>query len=640
MVLKNLPSAVLLGALSVATYRRGIVRLSDSSTANRLSWIAAFAVALVVKQMFKRSKLIQDGAKASKEEYDYIIVGGGTAGCVLAARLSEDPSVRVLLLEAGASGQALMFSRIPVAYTLLWRTKHVWQFYTEPQANANGKKKFWPRGKMLGGCSAINAQMAQMGAPEDYTRWGEIIGDDAWKWDNFKKYFKKFERYMPSPEFPDVDLSTKGKDGPMRIGYFSFASKQSLDFVKACTNIGIPYSPDFNGDKGTLGVNKIMTYIDETRTRVSSESAYFTKEVLTRPNLKVVVNATVTRILTEKVGEEVRTVGVEFAHSKDGPRYTVRSKKDVILSAGSIHSPQILLLSGIGPTEELNKHNIAVVHDLPGVGGNLVDHPVVDVYFRSKLPTPKWVKPQNVGEALRLVGAMLQYFTMRTGAMATNFGESAAFVRSDDTKLFPEEDFPEKIEDTTSGAGSPDLEIFTTPFAYKDHGEVLFPGNTFAIHAVLLRPKSRGTLRLKSTDPWDAPSLDPNYLSERADVQKLVRGLRLILKVAKQDPLSPHFIHTDQTAELDHAMHLKSNEELEAVVRERVETLYHPTSTCRMAPLAEGGVVDAGLRVYGVRGLRVCDASVFPEIVSGHTAGATLAVAEHLADIIKGERRA
>lgn len=632
----SLKNMVSLGAATLSSLQR--VRLDKlTSPNNKFSWITALVVGLLVKQLLtSKPKLITDASKASSEEYDFVIVGGGTAGCVLAARLSEDPSVRVLLLEAGSSGQALLFTRMPVAFSKLFQTKHVWQFYTEPQASLHGKQKFWPRGKMLGGCSSINAQMAQMGAPEDYTRWGEIIKDDAWKWDNFQKYFKKFERYVPHPDFPDVDLSQKGKSGSMRIGYFSDVSQASTKFIKACMNVGIAYSPDFNTSKGSLGVNKIMTYIDETRTRVSSESAYLTKDVLARANLKVVINATVTKILTETVGGEVKTVGVEFANKKDGPRYQVRSKRDVIVAGGAVHSPQILMLSGLGPADELKKHNIPIVKDIPAVGDNLVDHPVVDVFYRNRFATMKYIHPNSALDWVKYIGATLQYTLTGRGAMSSNMGESAAFIRSDDPKLFPG---AETIEDTSSGPTSPDLEIFSTPIAYKDHGRNVFPMDTFALHSVLLRPKSKGTLRLRSADPWAAPRMDPNYLAEHSDVQKLAKGLRIISKIVQQEPLASRLVHTERSTTFDHYLHEKTEEELEAMVRERVETLYHPASTCRMAPQEDGGVVDSHLRVYGVKGLRVCDASIFPEIVSGHTAGAVLASAEHLADIIKAEMR-
>ncbi|TFK27798.1 alcohol oxidase [Coprinopsis marcescibilis] len=618
---------------------------------NRLTWLTVVAVSILLKRALKarsRTKLIADARQVAREvkedlefdEYDIIIIGGGTAGCVLAARLSEDPSLRVLLLEAGQSGRTLKETRIPVAYSLLFRTKHVHQLYTEAQDSANGKRKFWPRAKMLGGCSSINAQMAQIGAPADFDRWGDIIDDDAWKWHNLQRYFRKYEKYVPHPEFPDVDLSVKGKDGPVEIGYFSEVSEGSKLFIKACQRVGIPYSPDFNTSKGTLGVNKVMTFIDEKGTRVSSESAYLTHEVLARPNLKVVVNATVTKIITEKVGDKVKAVGAEFAKSQNGTRYRVKSRREVIVSAGAVHSPHILLLSGIGPAAELEKHNIPVALDLPGVGDNLVDHPVVDLYYKNRYKdSPLHVKPKSIPDVFRLIASTLQYQILRTGALATNFGESAAFVRSDDRKLFSESDYPDKLNDTTSADNSPDLEIFTTPMAYKDHGDFTFPMHTFAVHAVLLRPKSKGTLTLRSASPWDAPVLNPNYLKEPEDLQKLVRGVRLITKIAKEEPLASRLDLGDKEALLDSDTHLKTDEELAELIKERVETLYHPTTTCKMAPLEQGGVVDSHLRVYGVKGLRVCDASIFPEIVSGHTAAAVLASAEHLADIIRSELR-
>ncbi|KAF8150868.1 hypothetical protein B0H34DRAFT_665906 [Crassisporium funariophilum] len=616
---------------------------------------------LLLRHLFvgTNEKYITDPAKVGRrvgdaqepEEYDFIIVGGGTAGCVLAARLSEDPSLKVLLLESGISGKSLILTRIPVAYSLLFHGKHVYDLYTEPQTSAQGKKKYWPRGKMLGGCSSINAQMAQYGAPGDFDQWGDIIKDDSWSWKNFSRYFTKFETFVADPEYPDVNSAVRGKTGPVRVGYHSTVSQSSKDFIKTCMKFGIPYSADFNTTNGTRGVNRVrlnpfsqclndMTYMDETRTRVSSESAYLTDDVLARPNLKVLLHASVTKIYTEKVGEVVRTTGVEFAKSRGGPRYRVRSKREVILAAGAVHSPQILMLSGIGPAEHLKKMKVPVVHDLPGVGSHLVDHPVVDVYYKNKFnDSPTFIKPSGPISAIKLFGSGIEYLFKQRGALATNFGESAAFCRSDDPTLFPKSEYPEVIQqDSTSASDSPDLEIFTTPLAYKDHGVYMFSGlHTFSVHVCLLRPLSTGTIRLKSADPFENPLMDPRYLTAPEDVARILRGLKLILKMGRAEPLSIRLDHTNKNPLLDHQLHLKTDKELEAIIRERVETLYHPTSTCRMAPLAEDGVVDSHLRVYGIKGLRVCDASIFPKIVSGHTAGATLASAEHLADIIKAE---
>ncbi|KAF8641732.1 hypothetical protein AX16_009842 [Volvariella volvacea WC 439] len=591
-----------------------------------------------IRNLEKVGQQIGIDAASVAYEYDFIIVGGGTAGCALASRLSENPNLKVLVLEAGTSGRSLLYTRIPIAYSRLFHTKHDYNLYTEPQEHANGKVKFWPRGKMLGGCSSINAQMAQYGAPGDFDEWAKITGDDGWSWSRFKHYFNKFENYKADTRYPQVDTSVKGNSGPVTIGYNSTISPKSGHFVEACTRLGVPLSHDFNTTKGTMGVNRVMTYVDEKCTRVSSETAYFTNDVLRRSNLKVALHATVTKIQFERIGDSLRAVGVDFTNKKNNKRYQARARKEVIISGGAVHSPQILMLSGVGPQKELKKHGIEVIHDLPGVGSNLIDHPVVDVNVKDQFnASSKHVQPTSLLDYFKYVGSTLEYFSLRSGALTTNFGEAAAFIRSDDPILFPREEYPVQLVDSTSSLDSPDLEVFTTALAYKEHGAVKLPMHTFAVHATLLRPMSKGTLHLRSSSPWDAPIIDPRYLEAEADVEKLVRGLKFILRVIKTEPLSSHLDHNNDDPLLDHRLLAKSDDELREIVRERVETLYHPASSCRMAPLSEGGVVDSKLRVHGIQGLRVCDASIFTTMVSGHTTAVVLATAEKLADIVKAD---
>ncbi|EIW83858.1 alcohol oxidase [Coniophora puteana RWD-64-598 SS2] len=573
------------------------------------------------------------------DEWDFVIVGGGTAGCVLAARLSEDPKLRVLLIEDGGSGKTVLESRVPSGYSKLFRSKYDYHFYTEPQPHAGNRKTFWPRARMLGGCSSINAQMAQYGAPSDFDEWAQIIGDDSWSWKSLNKYFRKFENFKPDPKYPHIDALQRGTSGPVTVGYHSHTYPGAPLFVQAAMAAGIPYSGDFGLETSLKGTNMICIE------RVSTESAYLTDEVLARPNLRVLTRARVTRILFDReVDGAPCATGVEFVRLAEprGRKWRVKARKEVILSAGAVHSPQILMLSGVGPAEHLAQHKIALVHDLPGVGQNLVDHAAFYVRFGDKMKAGlSFSQPYNIPTAVKFVASTVQYLVTGTGRLATNVGEAVAFIRSNDPALFPESEWPAPIEDANSGPESPDIELILipVPLAHNKYCTIKRGLEGYTIIVTNLRPTSAGSIRLKNSDPFDAPLIDPNYLATQHDVDVHVRGARLAYKIAHTAPLTQMTDTANTDRILDNHFKDLSDAELAQVVRERVETLYHPACTCRMAPREQGGVVDKDMRVYGVKGLRVCDASAFPRLVSGHTAGAVIASAEKLADEIKAEYR-
>lgn len=480
-------------------------------------------------------------------------------------------------------------------------------------------------------------------APSDYDEWPKFLGktkdNSIWSYAGLKKYFSKFETFVPHKDHPDVDVSERGSSGPMKSGFFGHNSYITQQFIRACDLAGIPAIPDVNTSKGTMGATKSMTFIDSKGRRVTTENSYLTPDVLGRPNLRVVTSATVTKLIfdTSETGGQPVAVGVEFTSSHDGPRFGARARKEVILCAGTIHTPHILMLSGIGPAAQLAFHDILPLVDLPSVGEHLMDHPVVDLNLLDKSGHNLYLmKPKGLN--LAALSAFFRWSWTGTGPLTTNLAEGIAFLRANDPKLFSDPQESPLAEDSTSGPECPDLELFVTPIGYNiTNPNIDEP--TFGMHAVALRPTSLGTVRLKSNDPFDSPAIDPRYLSTQHDVQVLVKGVKALFRVVGTEPLASKVLdrNGDNNSELDHHLRNATTAEMEEFVRQRVNTLYHPTSTARMARREDGGVVDEELKVYGVRGLRVVDASIFPTIPAGHTAAPTLAVAEKMADVIKGE---
>ncbi|KAI6042563.1 hypothetical protein EDC04DRAFT_2968509 [Pisolithus marmoratus] len=493
-----------------------------------------------------------------------------------------------------------------------------------------------------------NDLRAHYGAPSDFDEFAEIVGDNSWSWENLKQYFLKFETYYPDPRFPNVDVSQRGSSGPVNIGYSVYTWKGSKMFIDACINAGIPFNPDFNTSNGTIGVNKTVTSSSQclTSTVVVCEC-----QLKPRTSLLLSLPVQILRSLPKLVllrfsstpstpNGNPRAVGVEFspfAQKGVGKRFSARARKEVIVCCGTVHTPQLLMLSGIGPATHLTEHNIPVIVDHPGVGSNLSDHAMLPMRLAEKPGTSLgYLQPSDLHTKFKLWRDLLEYKLRGTGPLSSNLVEGAAFCRSDDPVLFPEYRH-HSVQDSTSGPGSPDLELVTMAVVnYTDRSRST--GSRFIFLPMLLRPTSVGTIRLTSADPWDDPLIDPNYLSTQHDIDVFVRGVRLAVKIAHTPPLSDLTDSTDDDPNLDHHFGRLSDEELQKIIRSRVESVYHPVGTCAMG--REGvatTVLDPQMRVRGVSGLRVCDASILPKLVSGHTTGVVIAAAEKLADTIKAE---
>ena len=527
-----------------------------------------------------------------KNSFDYLVVGGGSAGSVLASRLTEDPDVTLCLFEAGGTGDGWPVN-VPAALVLMIPSRlNNWAFETVPQKGLQGRRGYQPRGKALGGSSAINAMVYTRGHHADYDDWA-ALGNEGWGWNDVFPYFKRSEHNER------LGNEWHGRGGPLWVSDLGTDNPFQARWLDAARECGLPVTDDFNGaEQEGVGIYQVTQKNGE---RWSAARAYLFPHMQTRGNLTVETGAQVRRI----VFDGKRAVGVEV--TRGGNVETVWAKKEVILSAGAFQSPQLLMLSGVGPKDELARHGIQVVADLPGVGENLQDHPDFVLSYKTNSLDALGV---SVRGAIKTLGDIRQYRNSRTGTLTTNFAEGGAFLK------------------TRPDLERPDVQMHFVVGPVSDHGRKVRLGHGLSCHVCLLRPKSRGSVKLRSADPLDAPSIDPAFLEHDDDLEVLVEGYKLTRRLMAS-PAMARFVTEDLFASRS-----RSDDDIRALLRERTDTVYHPVGTCRMGNDALA-VVDSQLRVRGTEGLRVVDASIMPTLVGANTNAPTIMIGEKASDLIR-----
>ena len=528
-----------------------------------------------------------------QEKYDYIIVGAGSAGCLLANRLSANPNNSVLLIEAGRKDNNLWL-HIPVGYfRTMNNPKFDWMYKLEKDKGLNNRRIDWPRGKVLGGSSALNGLLYIRGDRHDYDNW-ERLGNKGWGYDKVLPYFKKFECQE------NGENEYHGVDGELKVSNLRLKREIAELFIQASQEIGIPYNPDCNGEQ-----QEGVGYFQQTSFkgfRKSSYRSFLNKKIRGRKNLTIVTNTQISKLIFE----DKRVTGVNCIQSYNQPDKTIYANNEVILSAGSISSPQILQLSGIGDAKQLEKLGIDVVHNNPAVGKNLQDHLQVRMVFKTNTRTLNdelntWWKKALIG---------LQYFLFRTGPLTLSASQVYVFTN------------------TSLDGSRPNIQFHMQPLSADKPGDGVHPFSAFTMSICNLRPESRGEVTINSADPTQLPKIIPNYLSTEGDRKIAIDSIKVARKIAEADSLKKHILD-----EYVPGQSFISDEELLEAAKNNSQSIYHPVGTCKMGD-DENSVVDEQLKVHGISGLRVVDASIMPELVSGNTNAPTMMIAEKAAEMI------
>lgn len=532
------------------------------------------------------------------DEFDFVVVGGGSGGCTVAGRLSEDPATSVALLEAGGKDDNWVVTTPGAMILMISGKVNNWAFNTVPQPGLNGRIGYQPRGKGLGGSSAINAMVYIRGHQSDYDHWASL-GNSGWSYSDVLPYFKRSEN---NTEF---DGEYHGKGGPLNVTKLRSDNPVQEMYLQAARELQWPIRDDFNGpEQEGLGIYQVTQKNGE---RWSAARGYIHPHMDKRANLRVETQAYATRILFE--GK--RAVGVEY--TKGNETKQIRARREVVVASGAFQTPQLLMLSGVGDAAALQQHGIASVHHLPGVGKNLQDHPDFVFGFTSDSP---YFAGLSFGGIARIFKGIAQFRRERRGPMTSNVAEAGGFLK------------------TRPDLAAPDIQLHFCMAMVSDHGRQPRWGTGFSCHVCVLRPKSHGSVWLQSADPKQAPAIDPNFFGEEEDLETMVAGFKMTRRLLETPSLKAL-----QTSDVFTA-NVQTDDDIRKVLRERVDTVYHPVGTCKMGVNDPLAVVDPQLKVHGMEGLRIADASIMPTLIGGNTNAPTIMIGEKAADMIRSAARA